>query len=163
MHLLPMAPVFGEITVGPLFKDIFNRAGIFKVEDVGKIDDAHKALESAVDEKRAEASSLPNWYWVRVFSQAIRLLHRIKSKDARHVDPWYFTCALTFSLLDDPVVLPSGHTVERHVIHSCIKTTGTDPFTGMPLVPSQLAPNEHLAAAIDHYIKYHKHYLNSLA
>ena len=50
-------------------------------------------------------------------------------------------CPITKMRLEDPVVLPSGHTVERLAVEEWISKTGTNPFTRKPLRKGDIYPN----------------------
>lgn len=63
--------------------------------------------------------------------------------------PAYLLDPLTFELLDDPVLVPSGYTFSRSVILDQIRRWGTDPFTNAPLAEGDLRPNRALAEAVE--------------
>lgn len=69
--------------------------------------------------------------------------------------PRVLKCPITNQIFDDPVVLPSGQTVERRGIESVINKSGTNPFSGEPLHRDQLYPNHTLKRLLA-YLKEHR-------
>jgi ubiquitin conjugation factor E4 B len=56
--------------------------------------------------------------------------------------PDEFTDALMGSLMEDPVILPSGHVVDRSIISRHLLNSNTDPFSRQPMTEQQLVPGE---------------------
>ncbi|KAJ1888833.1 Ubiquitin conjugation factor E4 A [Coemansia sp. IMI 209127] len=55
--------------------------------------------------------------------------------------PQEFIDPITHNIMTDPVVLPSGTCCDRSTIARHLDSRRTDPFTGLPLDPSQIKPN----------------------
>jgi STIP1 family protein 1 len=72
--------------------------------------------------------------------------------DAREI-PHHFRCCITFDLLRDPVVAPSGVSFERNKILEYLKKSKEDPTTRQPLDESQLYPNNNLRDAVDAFLE----------
>lgn len=54
--------------------------------------------------------------------------------------PEEYTDALMGTLMQDPVILPSSHVVDRSVIARHLLNSATDPFSRQPLRADQLVP-----------------------
>ena len=54
--------------------------------------------------------------------------------------PDEYTDALMGTLMQDPVILPSSHVVDRSVINRHLLNSATDPFSRQPLTIDQLVP-----------------------
>ena len=66
--------------------------------------------------------------------------------------PEEFLDPITFSLMEDPVTLPSSKiTVERKIIEDFILNVHKDPFNRKPLTKEELIPNIELKKRIDEY------------
>jgi ubiquitin conjugation factor E4 B len=65
--------------------------------------------------------------------------------------PSEFCDPLIDTVMEDPVILPSGMTVERSVILRHLANKRVDPFTRKPLEPSQLVPNDDLKRRIQRW------------
>ncbi|RLN52723.1 hypothetical protein BBJ28_00016461 [Nothophytophthora sp. Chile5] len=60
---------------------------------------------------------------------------------------------LVFTLMKDPVLLPSGYTMDRSCITQHLLNDQSDPFTRVPLTADQLKPNTELKATIEQWIR----------
>lgn len=69
--------------------------------------------------------------------------------------PGYITCPISFEIMQDPVVTPTGYTYERANIVAEIQRSGLDPQTRAPLSQSDLRPNRQLAEAIAAWTQQH--------
>ncbi|KAF0977369.1 hypothetical protein FDP41_003361 [Naegleria fowleri] len=68
--------------------------------------------------------------------------------------PDVLCCKITFTIMRDPVVTPSGISYERSAILKHLKDNGLfDPVTRTPLSPEQLYPNLTLKEIIDDWIR----------
>ncbi|KAG1711371.1 hypothetical protein DVH05_008625 [Phytophthora capsici] len=67
--------------------------------------------------------------------------------------PEEFLDPLVFTLMKDPVVLPSGYTMDRSCITQHLMNDQSDPFTRVPLTMDQLQPNTDLKAKIEQWIQ----------
>ncbi|KAK4270162.1 hypothetical protein QN277_023241 [Acacia crassicarpa] len=97
----------------------------------------------------------------RVFSEAAKA-------DKQTEVPDYFRCPISYSVLRDPVITPSGHTYEREEILRHLGKVSDkkkrkkyheknhfDPITQEPLDPSQLVPNLAIKEAVEAFIEKH--------
>jgi ubiquitin conjugation factor E4 B len=66
--------------------------------------------------------------------------------------PEEFLDPLTYTLMEDPVILPSSHiNIDRRTIEDFLLTNPTDPFNRNPLTKEELIPNDELKKKIDEY------------
>ncbi|KAI3993354.1 hypothetical protein MKX01_010097 [Papaver californicum] len=68
--------------------------------------------------------------------------------------PTEFLDPIEFTLMRDPVTLPSTKTVDRAVILRHLLNYRTDPFTALPLTQDMVIPNVELKAKIDTFLKF---------
>ncbi|KAG4100271.1 ubiquitin elongating factor core-domain-containing protein [Neocallimastix lanati (nom. inval.)] len=82
-------------------------------------------------------------------------LKNINLEDEMDQDvPDEFLDPLLYTLMDDPVILPSSHiTVDRSTIKSHLLSDSHDPFNRQPLTIDMVTPNVELKAKIDAYKK----------
>jgi len=62
--------------------------------------------------------------------------------------PDHFCCAITLSIMRDPVMTPAGHTYEKDAIVEHIEKHKSDPITGEKLLVEDLRTNRALKEAI---------------
>ena len=68
--------------------------------------------------------------------------------------PDVLCCGISFELLQNPVITPSGITYERKNIEEHLKRVGLfDPATRTPLTTKQLIPNLAMREIIEVYVK----------
>lgn len=67
--------------------------------------------------------------------------------------PDEFLDPLVFTLMKDPVELPSGYSMDRACITQHLLNDQSDPFTRAPLTTEQLRPNTELKARIEQWIR----------
>ncbi|ETK74132.1 hypothetical protein F441_19407 [Phytophthora nicotianae CJ01A1] len=67
--------------------------------------------------------------------------------------PEEFLDPLVFTLMKDPVLLPSGYTMDRSCITQHLMNDQSDPFTRVPLTMDQLQPNTDLKTKIELWIQ----------
>ncbi|KAF3482940.1 U-box domain-containing protein [Arthroderma uncinatum] len=60
---------------------------------------------------------------------------------------------ITFEVMHDPVVTPSGHSFERTSILKHIQQSESDPITRVPMTASDLRPNYALKAACEDFLE----------
>eukprot|EP00762_Andalucia_godoyi_P003730 ANDGO_08571.mRNA.1 putative ubiquitin conjugation factor E4 len=70
--------------------------------------------------------------------------------------PDEFLDPLLYTLMRDPVKLPSGHAVDRTSILRHMLSDPTDPFSRAPITPEMLVPDVELKAQIDSWLKSRK-------
>ena len=68
---------------------------------------------------------------------------KIASQEVDFADvPDEYTDALMGTLMQEPVILPSNHVVDRSVIVRHLLNSATDPFSRQPLTMEQLVPGD---------------------
>ncbi|KAF4033007.1 U-box domain [Phytophthora infestans] len=67
--------------------------------------------------------------------------------------PEEFLDPLVFTLMKDPVLLPSGYTMDRSCITQHLMNDQSDPFTRVPLTVDQLQPNTDLKTKIEQWVQ----------
>jgi ubiquitin conjugation factor E4 A len=67
--------------------------------------------------------------------------------------PDEFLDPIMSSLMTDPVILPSGYTMDRSVIARHLLSEQNDPFTRLPLTMEMVKPNEELKHKISQFIE----------
>jgi ubiquitin conjugation factor E4 B len=77
----------------------------------------------------------------------------VKKNEINYDDaPEEFIDPLIFTLMEDPVILPSSKSnIDRKTIEEYLLTNPTDPFNRQPLTKEELIPNEELKKKIDEY------------
>jgi len=79
-----------------------------------------------------------------------------KKKPVLHEEiPEHFCCPITLSLMNDPVISPSGHSYEREAILEHLGKHKTDPLTNEPISIGDLRPNRGLRDAITAFKEKH--------
>lgn len=133
--------------------DLLEQAGINTVADVWALDldsdDLIQRLITAAQALAAKTVAGQVVHWDNVLIRAynrIILIHAVDPLD--HTDaPHELRCSISHGWPDHPVVSPAGHLYDRVWIERWVRSAGTDPFTGEPLLLSQLAPAPHAFAA----------------
>jgi len=95
---------------------------------------------------------------IRLFQQLIKRVEAKKSKAQNEEEelgevPEEFIDPITFVMMDDPVILPSGTTVNRATITRHLLTDQTDPYTRAPCTVEMLKDNVELKMKIDQFKK----------
>ncbi|KAL2012616.1 hypothetical protein VTN00DRAFT_141 [Thermoascus crustaceus] len=68
------------------------------------------------------------------------------------VVPDYLIDGISFEIMHDPVVTPSGHSFDRIGIVKHVEQAGVDPITRVPMTVNDLRPNYALKAACDDFL-----------
>ncbi|KAK2746655.1 hypothetical protein FQN57_002999 [Myotisia sp. PD_48] len=66
--------------------------------------------------------------------------------------PEYLIDSITFEVMHDPVVTPSGHSFDRTSIMRHLQKTQLDPFSRVPMTINDLRPNYALKAACEEFL-----------
>lgn len=77
--------------------------------------------------------------WIGMMER-IHRMHESKFEVDYSDAPNEFKDAIMDTLMEDPVILPSSHVVDRSVIIRHLLNSPTDPFSRQPLVVEQLVP-----------------------
>eukprot|EP00010_Vexillifera_abyssalis_P008564 CAMPEP_0201549000 /NCGR_PEP_ID=MMETSP0173_2-20130828/5476_1 /ASSEMBLY_ACC=CAM_ASM_000268 /TAXON_ID=218659 /ORGANISM="Vexillifera sp., Strain DIVA3 564/2" /LENGTH=556 /DNA_ID=CAMNT_0047958527 /DNA_START=212 /DNA_END=1879 /DNA_ORIENTATION=+ len=88
-----------------------------------------------------------------VVTTLTKVQRHIEETDGADDAPDEFLDPLLSTLMRDPVILPSGITVDRPVIVRHLLTSETDPFNRQPLTIEDLKPNHELKERIEAYLK----------
>ncbi|KAJ5068650.1 hypothetical protein M0811_02593 [Anaeramoeba ignava] len=91
----------------------------------------------------------------RVILSAASQVNEKTIEDAIINAPHHLCCPISLSLMNDPVLTPSGNTYERQSLEDYIKLKHEDPLTRQHLRVQDLIPNRGLKDAIDEYKKQH--------
>ena len=82
-----------------------------------------------------------------------KLFAEADERRRRRTIPDSFLCKISYELMQDPVVTPSGISYERRFVLQHLSSVGSfDPVNRAPLQPSDLIPNLGLKSAIDDFI-----------
>lgn len=71
--------------------------------------------------------------------------------------PDHLLCPITFQLMHDPVVSPSGFTYEKSVLADALQRNPTDPLTRKKITIDECHPNTNLKQAIDLHLTQTSH------
>ncbi|KAJ5172694.1 hypothetical protein N7492_005287 [Penicillium capsulatum] len=84
----------------------------------------------------------------------VREAFRVASKGAieERVVPDYLIDGITFEIMHDPVMTPSGSSFDRIGIVKYVEKSGVDPITRTPLAVKDLRPNYALKAACEDFL-----------
>jgi len=84
----------------------------------------------------------------------VREAFRIASKGdiQERVVPDYLIDGITFEIMHDPVVTPSGHSFDRVAILNHLQQSDVDPITRIPMTGESIRPNYSLKAACEEFL-----------
>lgn len=83
----------------------------------------------------------------------VSTLFEVDDRRRKREIPDHLCGKISFELLRDPVVTPSGITYDRKDIIEHLQRVGHfDPVTRIPLTQEQLIPNLSMKEVIDHYL-----------
>ena len=89
-------------------------------------------------------------HWRTLAAKAQRLVLQNRKRELDYSDaPEEFRDPLMDTLMDDPVLLPSGKIMDRAVILRHLLNSSTDPFNRQPLTEDMLAPDNDLKLRIE--------------
>jgi len=97
-------------------------------------------------------------FTITQFEQFVNILRITAEKEkenstfAEEDIPAEFLDPILNTLMTDPVILPSGNTMDRACIERHLLSSPHDPFTRQPLSPDMLKPNVELKKKIDNWI-----------
>ena len=75
------------------------------------------------------------------------------SESVERVVPDYLVDSITFEIMHDPVVTPSGASYDRVALLKHLRASGVDPLTREPLTEKQLYPNVALRNACSEFLE----------
>ena len=140
--------------IGSLTVEVFYGAGYRTFGDLRRFDaDDRKIGDSiAILKEKEEYRERPVSFWKATMTRCVNIIRRCKlGSQSLATTPHCFSCPINFTLMDDPVITPSGHTFERSAIESAIHRDGRNPITREFLTIDQLIPNRSLKEAIEDY------------
>lgn len=136
--------------IGKQVLDIFEKCGATSEDDVKALD--YNTIREVIETKHANWMKMPEIYWTRLNSRCNVVLFKVKNPDdGVPYFPDYLVCQLSFNLLKDPVIAPSGYTYERDVLEQWVKEFHIDPITREKLDMEQVVPNKAIQDASTHY------------
>jgi len=137
--------------IGEVALEAFNRARYHYVQDLEDFDERGR-LKEAINEMKSEAHPpLPSWYYRSLEKRCLTIATRVHNAAALPYTPDYLLCNISFVLMQDPVIAPSGYSYERAEIEEWIAIHPCDPMTRQPLTREQLYPAEAIKKAIQDY------------
>jgi hypothetical protein len=148
-----MTPLRGLPLVGKgLLADLLEDAGYDVAASLRAVADSEsemdflRRIQAAIDRLKLVT---PSADWGRLGRKAYKVLLIVGRAAVVYCDiPPPFQCPLSGDWILDPVITPSGITVERALIERWILACGACPFTREPLALTQLVPNRALKDAI---------------
>ena len=75
-----------------------------------------------------------------------------RAETAERVMPDYLVDGITFEIMQDPVITPSGVSYERSSLLRHLKSSPVDPLTRVPMTEQQLIPNIALKNACEEFL-----------
>lgn len=114
--------------IGEQVINIFEKCGATSEKEVKALD--YENMKKVIETKHANWVNMPEIYWENLNSRCNVVLFNVKNpKDAVPYDPDYLICQLSFKLLKDPVLAPSGYTYERGELEKWVNEFHIDPIT----------------------------------
>lgn len=112
--------------------------------------DENAVKESHVDEKIDALKNQGDTFKEQLNNMFMQVDDRRKKREV----PDFLCGKISFELLKDPVITPSGITYDRQDILTHLHRVGHfDPVTRVPLTADQLIPNLAMREVIEHYLK----------
>lgn len=144
-------PGIGEVTL-----EAFNRAGYRTIQDLYAFDlgdvAGDRLLMKAINDMKNEANPpLPTRYYRSLGTRCANIVNRVRNAAALPYAPDHLLCNISFELMQDPVIAPSGYSYERANIEEWISINPCDPMTRQPLTLQQLYPARSVKDAIQYY------------
>ncbi|KAH6589472.1 hypothetical protein BASA50_007164 [Batrachochytrium salamandrivorans] len=119
----------------------------------GLIEDERSRALAALESDNVHQKETINYEHDERLAQLQSLLESAKDPGMRREVPEYYCGKLTFEMMTDPMVTPSGITYDRTEILKHLRKVGPfDPISREPLNASQLIPNLSMREAIDDYL-----------
>ncbi|KAG9780784.1 hypothetical protein KCU88_g3639, partial [Aureobasidium melanogenum] len=121
--------------------------------DIDSVEERYKKGEIGETGKREEIDDLQKE------AESRRSIIRKAFQDPANPDsvervvPDWLIDPITFEVMHDPVITPTGVSFERVGLLKHIKQTGLDPLTRLPLKPEQLIPNVALKNACSEFLE----------
>lgn len=109
-----------------------------EVGDTGRVEEREQLEQEAGDRRRNIREAFTN---------------PLIPESAERVVPDYLIDTITFEIMHDPVVTPSGASYERVGLLKHLRAHGVDPLTRQPLTESQLYPNVALKNACSEFLE----------
>jgi len=119
-----------------------------KIEEIRnhKVDRSEEATEDKIELVKNEGVSYKD--------QLNNLFSQVDDRRKKREIPDYLCGKISFELLKEPVITPSGITYDREDIHQHLQRVGHfDPVTRQPLTIDQLIPNFALREVLEHFVQ----------
>jgi hypothetical protein len=148
--------------IGPFTTMIFENAGYHSLNQLQYFDTCRTSDDYVRFIRDIEVlkgnQDYTDRFWKRMINRCISIINSIQIKNAMPIVPEFFICRISGCLMEEPVILPNGNSVERCEIEEWIDLTGNCPFTREPLSKQQLIENRNLQDVIEDYTKDHAKY-----
>ena len=106
----------------------------------------------AINDTKNEANPpLPARYYRSLGKRCANIVNRVRNAAALPYAPNHLLCNISFELMQDPVIAPSGYSYERANIEEWISINPCDPMTRQPLTLQQLYPARSVKDATQYY------------
>ncbi|KAL3098057.1 hypothetical protein niasHS_002179 [Heterodera schachtii] len=115
-----------------------------------KVNQLEDKKENDVEEKAEELKTQGDTFKKQLNNLFAQVDDRRRKRDL----PDYLCGKISFELLKDPVITPSGITYDRQDILTHLHRVGHfDPVTRVPLTADQLIPNFSMKEVVDHFVQ----------
>lgn len=136
--------------IGKQVINVFEKCGATSEEEVKALD--YEDIKKVIETKHANRVDMPEIYWGNLIERCNVVLFKVKNPDdAVPYFPDYLVCQLSFNLLKDPVISPSGYTYERSELEKWVNEFHNDPITREKLEMNQVISNRAIQDASTHY------------
>lgn len=85
------------------------------------------------------------FYFQDIANKLVQFANEVKNSVEEQIEidfPDEFLDPITYTVMSDPVKLPTGMTVDRSSILTHLMSKSTDPFTNQPLTEADLVPGK---------------------
>jgi STIP1 homology and U-box containing protein 1 len=141
-----------------LEKELAGLEGRYSRQEIGEIgrNEERAALEKEAGERRSNVREAFRNAQIEETAERVRLVIARKPEQLLTVEqvvPDYLIDGITFEIMHDPVITPSGVSYERISILRHLKASPFDPLTREPLSERQLIPNVALKNASSEFLE----------
>ena len=145
------SPIESILYVGTRTLQVFHTAGLTTVGDLHS-QACVQLLQKALTDMKENDEMLKNneSYWKGLATRVRTVIDRVRSDEARPIEPIHFLCPISWVLMEDPVVTKYGDSFERDALVKWVKEHGTDMYR-RPMNETEIFENRNLREAIDYY------------
>ncbi|KAJ1983844.1 hypothetical protein H4R34_001035, partial [Dimargaris verticillata] len=116
------------------------------------MDEAQQHLLESIDDEKASSIGLVETIFAQANENLARLFGQRRDRQKREV-PEYFIDQLSFEIMYDPVITPSGISYERSQLIEHLQKIGNfDPLTRHPMTENDIVPNRALREAAEAFV-----------